>query len=80
MATTEPDDEDGSLSETDYVKFLCAPAVGRFNRWRPSTSANDAAEMVACPSVRDGLPFEPIAHSVRARKFRLNAYASRRNS
>jgi hypothetical protein len=54
--------------------------VERFSKWGPGPPSNDRAEMATYPTVRDGLPFEPIATSVRARKFRLSADASRRNS
>ena len=57
-----------------------ALVVERFTKWTPSTSAKDRSERVACPTVRDGLPFEPIARSVRARKYRRNTADSRRSS
>lgn len=65
----------------DEYEGMIRPLIAeRFTRWSPTTTAEDRDEMVTCPTVRDGLPFETITRSVRARKFRLNTDASRRNS
>jgi hypothetical protein len=76
-AFSDPEKRKTVSEHEDLVRAL---TVERFTKWTPSTSANDRAEMVACPTVRDGLPFEPIARSVRARKYRRDANASRRSS
>lgn len=65
------------VNQDELIRSLL---VERFSKWGPGPPNNDRAEVATYPTVRDGLPFEPIATSVRARKFRLNADASRRNS
>ncbi len=59
-----------SHATSDQDDLVRALTVERFTRWKPSPSTNDQTEMVACPAVRDGLPFQPILRSVRARKYR----------
>jgi hypothetical protein len=66
-----------NVNQDELVRSLL---VERFSKWGPGPPNNDRAEMVAYPTVRDGLPFEPITRSVRARKYRPNANASRRSS
>ena len=80
MAATNPYEEHEPPSQVDRADLLRALTVERFTPWTPTTTSEDRDEMVACPTVRDGLPFEPITRSVRARKFRLNTDASRRSS
>jgi hypothetical protein len=67
-------------AETEHDDVVRALTVECFTRWKPSTSAKDRTEMLACPTVRDGLPFEPIARSVPAWKYRGQTAASRRSS
>ena len=80
MARTEPNEKHGSLPEVDKADLLRALTVERFTAWKPPSSATDRAEMVAYPTVRDGLPFEPTARSVRAGKYRRYTAATRRSS
>jgi hypothetical protein len=80
MATTNPYEEHEPPSQVDRADLLRALTVERFTPWSPMTTSEDRDEMVAYPTVRDGLPFEPITRSVRARKYRPNAKASRRSS
>jgi len=68
-----------SRSASDRDDLVRALTVERFTRWIPSTSTQDRADTEACPTVRDGWPFEPSARSVRARKYRRNTAVPRRN-
>lgn len=67
-------------AQSGHEELIRALTVERFTRWKPSPSANDRTEAQACPSVRDGLPFEPIARTVRARKYRRGNAATRSSS
>ena len=55
------------MNQDEPVRSLL---VERFSKGGPGPPNNDRAEMITYPTVRDGLPFEPIARSVRARKYR----------
>jgi len=80
MTATEDDKVLVSAPDVGHPDLLRALTVERFTQWKPSTSVQDRTEMVACPTLRDGLPFEPIARTVRARKYRGQTAASRRSS
>jgi hypothetical protein len=80
MAATKRYEEHEPTSDIDRADLLRTLTVERFTQWRPTTTSEDRDEMVACPTVRDGLPFEPITRSVRARKYRPSANVSRRSS
>jgi len=69
-----------SQATSDRDDLVRALTVERFTKWKPSPSTLDRTEMVACPTVRDGLPFQPTARSVRARKYRRFTADSGRNS
>ena len=65
------------VNQDELIRSLL---VERFSKWGPGPPNNDRAEVATYPTVRDGLPFEPITCSARARKHRPNASASRRAS
>jgi len=69
-----------SQATSDWDDLVRALTVERFTKWKPSPSTKDRTEMVACPTVRDGLPFQPIARSVRARKYHRFTATSGRTS
>lgn len=72
-----------SQATSDRDDLVRALTVERLTKWKPSPSTSDRTEVVACPTVRDGLPFQPfqpITRSVRARKYRRFTADSGRNS
>jgi hypothetical protein len=79
MAASNPYEELESVPEVEHADLVRLLTVERFTVWKTSTAMRDRAEMAACPTVRDGMPFEPIARPVRTRKYRGQS-ASRRSS
>lgn len=69
-----------SQATSEHDDLVRALTVERFTRWKPSTSAEDRTKMGVYPTVRDGLPFQPNARTVRARKYRRNVAVPGRNA
>ena len=59
----------------NYDEVASSLRVEQFSKWKPSPSARDRTELVACPAVRDGLPFEPIGQNPRRGRARRAAAA-----
>ena len=59
----------------NYDEVASSLRVEQFSKWKPSPSARDRTELVACPAVRNGLPFEPIGQNPRRSRARRAAAA-----
>ena len=66
-----------TMSHEELVRALI---VERFSRWTPPADSADPDGLAAYPAVRDGMPFQPNKHNVRARSYRRPSSVLRRSS